>query len=136
MTGVSQLMSSLTGAVSLGRLADRVAKAVGWTPVGRSVVLQGAEGPDSRYFSGLSGTVVSVGDGVMYVEAIRTDRESGNIPIRLRLTPRHKGWTPFSLMLVRIAVVAEFVNDGNGPARVAIAVIGLDRRGGHQTRML
>ena len=74
--------------MSLGRIADRVAKAVGWTPVGRSVVLQGAEGPDSRYFSGLSGTVVSVGDGVMDVEAIRTDRESGGSPVRLRLTPR------------------------------------------------
>lgn len=131
-----KMMSALAGAMSLGRIADRVAKAVGWTPVGRSVVLQGAEGPDSRYFSGLSGTVVSVGDGVMDVEAIRTDRESGGSPVRLRLTPRHRGWTPFSLMLVRIAVVAKIANEGNGPDRVAIAVAGLDRRGGRQARRL
>jgi hypothetical protein len=82
----------------------------------------------------MSGTVASVSDGVMMVEAVRENQESESPPVRLRLTPRHKGWTPFSLMLVRIAVVAEVVNEGYGPAWVAIVVAGLDRRAGHSNR--
>jgi hypothetical protein len=123
-----KIMSVLAGALSPGRFADLLARTVGWSPVGRSIALQGAEGPDSCHFAGMSGTVVSVSDGVMMVEAARENPESRGPPVRLRLTPRHKGWTPFSLMLVRIAVVAEIVNEGSGPERVAIVVAGLNRQ--------
>lgn len=112
--------------LSIGKAADLLARALHWSPVGRTLVLHGAEGPAAKRFAGLMGEVNSVDDrGVILIGQAKCDSEEGAGACSLRLTPRHKGWTAFSLMLVRIAVVAELVGtDGRADsATIAIASI-------------
>jgi len=112
--------------LSIGKAADLLARALRWSPVGRTLILHGAEGPSARKFTGLIGNVDSVDDhGVIAISQAKCETDAHAGSCSLRLTPRHKGWTAFSLMLVRIAVVVELVGlDGHAhSATIAIASI-------------
>ena len=112
--------------LSVGKAADLLARALHWSPVGRTLNLHGAEGPAAKKFAGLMGKVDSVDDrGIIVIRLANCDMEEDAGACSLRLTPRHNGWTAFSLMLVRIAVVAELVGiDGRADAAtIAIASI-------------
>jgi len=127
---MSEAMSIAMNSLSIGKAVDLLARALHWSPVGRTLTLHGAEGPSANEFSGLTGTVDSVDShGVMVIR--HTSRGTGEMTgnLCLRLSPRHKGWTAYSLMLVRIAVVAEMVGiDGRAKsATIAIVSIGKNR---------
>jgi len=118
-------MKSLVDRFSIGRLTAWLADAVGWSPVGKVLELHGAEGPYADLFNGTIGTVLSLEDGVVVLQPYGScPAVKAGIP-RLRLTPRHGGWTPHSLMLSSIAVVVEAPSsDGRvGPVTIAIARI-------------
>jgi len=110
---------------SLGYLADRLARAVGWSPVTRLVAISGVEGPSAGLFEGVTGTVRSVEGCVMTLESDQTAEPVGSKALRLRLTARHEGWTPFSLFLGPIAVVveAEHVEGSPGPVAIGMATV-------------
>lgn len=119
-------MSTAIELLSIGKAVDLLARAFQWSPVGRTVTLHGAEGPSADQFAGLTGKVNSVDEhGVMVIRDARREMEELEGTVCLRLSPRHKGWTAYSLMLVRIAVVAELVGiDGRAQtATIAIASI-------------
>lgn len=117
--------------LSLGYLADRLAHAVGWSPVAKLVVLSGVEGPSAHALEGMIGTVRSVQGGVMTLEPDRAVHPAWNEGPPLRLTARHEGWTPFSLYLVPIAVVVESGPTDAGPGLTAIGTATVLRRRGH-----
>jgi len=124
-------MSSAIELLSIGKAADFLARAIRWSPIGRTVVLHGAEGPSARMFAGLTGKVDSVDEsGAMLVSQAGQETEDQAGTVRLRLTPRHKGWTAFSLMLVQVAVVAELLGSDGRAHSVTIAIASIGPRRG------
>lgn len=115
--------------LSVGYLADRIAHVVGWSPVAKLVLISGVEGPSAGALEGLTGTVRSVEGCAMTVEPDTTLHPAWREGLRLRLTARHEGWTPFSLCVRPIAVVVEAeLSDGRpGPVAVAMATVIRDR---------
>ena len=109
--------------LSLGYVIDRLARAVGWSPVAKRVVISGVEGPSASVFEGVIGTVRSIQGSVMTLEPDRTVHPGGRPGSLLRLTARHQGWTPYSLCLKPIAVVVEAEPSGGGSGPVAIGVV-------------
>jgi len=61
----------------------------------------------------------------MTLESDQTAEPVGSKALRLRLTARHEGWTPFSLFLGPIAVVveAEHVEGSPGPVAIGMATV-------------
>lgn len=117
-------MQSVVTVLSIGNLADRVARVVGWSPVGRKIVLHQAEGPHAGTFEGRCGKVLTVENGVLVVECGEAGGQAGSAKEIVRMTPRHVGWTARSLMICRIAVVAETSGrDGEIKQSIAIAAI-------------
>lgn len=118
--------------LSLGYVADRIANAMGWSPLARSVAIYGAEGPSASLFEGVTGTVRSVERGAIILEPDRTVHSCLGEGSSLVLTARHKGWTPLSLCLRPIAVVVEAVqpNGQRGPVAIAMATV-IRKRGLH-----
>lgn len=114
--------------LSLGYLADRLARAVGWSPMAKLVVLSNVEGPSARLFEGLIGTVRSVQGRTMILEPDRGISPAESEDARLCLTARHEGWTPLSLCLGPIAVVIESQQTDGGPGPVAIGTLKVLRR--------
>jgi len=111
--------------LSLGYVADRIANAIGWSPLAKSVAVYGAEGPSASLFEGVIGTVRSVERGAIILEPDRTVHSSLDEDSRLVLTARHKGWTPLSMCFRPIAVVVEVLHpDGQrGPVAIAMAAV-------------
>lgn len=122
------MAKSFLATLSIGYLADRLARAVGWSPEARTVLISGVEGPAASLFEGMIGTVRSVEDCAMIVEPDRMACPTWAAGSRLRLTARHRGWTPFSLCLRPIAVVVEAVQAGGGPGPVAIGMAAVVRQ--------
>lgn len=92
---------------SAGSIADAFARAAGWSPVGRRITLSGAEGPEAVSLEGRSARVTEILGGDMIAELLPDhERQAGGLS-RVKLRPRHAGWTPFSLMLTGIAVVVQ-----------------------------
>jgi phage gp37-like protein len=128
---MSETMSSAIELLSIGKAADFLARAIRWSPIGRTVVLHGAEGPSANMFAGLAGVVDSVDDsGAILIGQARQEIEDQAGTVKLRLIPRHKGWTAFSLMLVQIAVVAELVGSDGRAHSVTIAIASIGSRRG------
>lgn len=112
----------LASALSLGRIVDAIARAVGWSPVGRGLVLHDAEGPDAGLFEGAAGKVVSIDGTGITLAGDRTSAFSNGEARLIQLTPRHVGWTAFSLMLCDVAVIATArVSGGRNAQAIAIA---------------
>jgi hypothetical protein len=112
--------------LSLGHLADRLAHAIGWSPIAKSVVISHVEGPSAGLFEGLVGTVRSIQGCVMILEPDRAAHQAWSEGSRLRLTARHEGWTPFSLCVGPITVVIEAEQFDGRP--VAIGTVKMLRR--------
>lgn len=128
------MVERLSAMLSIGYLADRLARAVGWSPKARLVLISAVEGPAAEIFEGLTGTVKSVEGTVMIVEpdpSVHAERMAGS---QLRLTARHRGWTPFSLFLRPIAVVVEAVPSDGRPSQVAIGTVAIMRKYGQGMR--
>ena len=119
---------SLIPKLSLGYLASRLAKAIGWSPVERSVRIYGAEGPAANRFEDMVVVVKSVEGNTMIVEPDRTVRSGWREGARLRLTSRHCGWAPTSLWLRPIAVVLETEPSAEEPSQVAISMAAIVRK--------
>lgn len=113
---------SFLSTLSIGSLADRLAHAVGWSPAAKKVLISGVEGPAAAMFEGLTGTVTSVEKTVMVLEPDKTVHSRWEDGSHLRLTARHRGWTPFSLYLRPIAVVVEAVQSDGRPGPVAVGI--------------
>jgi hypothetical protein len=109
--------------LSAGAIADAFARATGWSPVGRRITLTGAEGPEAASLEGRSARVTEVLGGDMIAELLPGHERRAVGLSRVKLTPRHTGWTPFSLMLTGIAVVVqdESAHAGNGHVGIAVA---------------
>jgi hypothetical protein len=123
------MAKSLLATLSIGSLADQLARVAGWSPEGRAVRISGVEGPAAEMFEGLTVTVRSVEETVMMVVTDRTHSSVWADGSQLRLTARHRGWTPYSLCLRPIAVIVEAVqSDGRpGPVAIGMAAILRDR---------
>jgi hypothetical protein len=120
----------LLSKLSLGYLADRLAHAVGWSPVAKLIVISGVEGPSAGLFEGVTGIVRSVEGGAMTLDPGTAAHRAWSEGSRLCLTARHEGWTPFSLCLRPIAVVVEVELPDGRPGPVAIGVATVLRRRG------
>lgn len=114
--------------LSIGHLADRVAHAIGWSPMAKQVVISDVEGPSAGLFEGLVGTVRSIQGHTIILEPDRTVDPAWIEGSRLRLTARHEGWTPFSLWLGPIAVVVEAEQAAGAVGPVAICTVKVLRR--------
>ena len=122
------MAKSFLATLSIGSLADQLARAVGWSPEAKTVRISRVEGPAAEVFEGLIGTVKSVEETVMMVEPDRTVHSPWIDGLKLRLTARHRGWTPYSLCLQPIAVVVEAVHPDGRPGPVAIAMAAILRK--------
>ena len=113
--------------LSAGAITDAIARATSWSPVGRRITLTGAEGPEAASLEGCSVRVTEILGGVMIAELLPGhERRAGRLS-RVKLTPRHTGWTPFSLMLTGIAVVVQDQSPDAESGSVAIAMARLER---------
>lgn len=113
--------------LSAGAIADAFARAAGWSPVGRRITLSGAEGPEAVSLEGRSARVTDILGGDMIAELLPGhERQAGGLR-RVKLTPRHAGWTPFSLMLTGIAVVVQDESAHAGKGHVGLAMAKLAR---------
>lgn len=128
------MFKPLPAMLSVGCLADRLARAVGWSPRAKTVLISAVEGPAAEIFEGLTGTVNSVEETVMIVEPDRTVHPEWADGSQLRLTARHRGWTPFSLCLRPIAVVVEALRPDARPSPVVIGMVSIVHRRGSGTR--
>jgi hypothetical protein len=119
------LAESLLSVRSLGYLADRLARAIGWSPAAKTIRISSVEGPSASLFEGLTGTVTSFDENVMVLEPDRAACAECTDASRLRLTARHRGWTPFSMYFRPIVVVVESVgpNGHAGPVAIGTAAI-------------
>ena len=124
------MAESPLSSLSLGHLADRLARAAGWSPLARTIRISSVEGPSASLFEDTTGTVSSVEENVMILKPYRTDHSPWAEGTLLRLTARHRGWTPFSMYLRPIAVVAEVLQaDGReGPVAIGLAAV-VNKRG-------
>lgn len=114
----------LASVVSLGRIVDAIARAVGWSPAGRELVLHDTEGPDASLFEGAAGKVVSINDEGITLACDRSFGISADGARLIQLTPRHVGWTAFSLMLCDVAVIATFrTAEGRDAQTIAIVTL-------------
>ena len=116
-------MDNLISLLSMGRLADGLARAVGWSPVGRRLEFSGAEGPLAPRLGAGPASVVALAGEDLVVECTGRAAVPAASPMRLRLSPRHRGWTARSLMLARIAVVVQEEPAAGGSGAVAIAIV-------------
>ena len=109
--------------LSAGAIADAFARVSGWSPVGRRITLSGVEGPVAELLEGRSARVTAILGGELIAEFLPGHERRAEGISRVKLTPRHIGWTPFSLMLTGIAVVVqdESPNARSGPVGIAMA---------------
>ena len=118
-------MEALVSTFSLGRLADLLARAVGWSPVGHRLELAAADDVgdvgDATTATLAVQVVAAEGDDLV-VEPEAPGRERG----RWRLSARHRGWTARSLMLVAVAMNVKA--DGRGGAAPPFALAMARRR--------
>jgi hypothetical protein len=113
--------------VSAGAISNALAKAANWSPVGRRIKLVGVEGPEAELLEGRSARVTGVLDSEMLAELLPCHERGAEGLRKLRLTPRHSGWTPFSLVLVDIAVVVQDESLGPEPHHIGVAMAKLAR---------
>lgn len=108
--------------VSLGAVIGCIAELLGWSPVGRVVLLVSVEGPGSAALSGHAFKISEVRAGNLIVVRCADEMHQEASSTCYMLRPRHSGWTAGSLMASSIAVtVHEAGSQETGPA-VAIAV--------------
>lgn len=113
--------------LSLGRVADRVARSIGWSPTGKSIVIYSAEGPSAHLCNGLKATVRSADQTTMILEVDRVIGPACDDCAQVRLLMRHTGWTPFSMLFGPIAVIVQIVRLDGQAESVAIALAAVDR---------
>jgi hypothetical protein len=113
--------------LSVGAIADAIARASGWSPVGHRITLSGAEGPEAALLEGCSARVTGIFSGEMTAELVSGHERRAEGLFRLKLTPRHVGWTPFSLMLTGIAVVVQDTAADEKSGAIGIATARLVR---------
>lgn len=113
--------------LSAGAIADALARAAGWSPVGRRITLSGAEGPGAEMLEGRSALVTAILGSDLIAELVPSHKRRAEGHSRVKLTPRHTGWTPFSLMLTGIAVVVQDESPHAGSGPVGIAMVRLAR---------
>jgi hypothetical protein len=72
---------------------------------------------------GRTARVTAILGGEMIAEILPGHERRAEGLDRVKLTPRHSGWTPFSLMLTGIAVVVQEDSQhaGSGPVGIAMA---------------
>ena len=113
--------------VSVGAVISFIAAVLRWSPVGRVIVLDPAEGPGSDVLGGRVFKVSQLRAGNLIVEACPDGVIQAGGPGRYLLRPRHRGWTAASLMAATIAVtVHEIGLQEPGPV-IAMAVARLAR---------
>lgn len=117
-------LAGLASNWSLGRLADGLARTLGWSPIGRQIEFTSVEGPlESRLCGRTASVIALVGENLV----VECSDETGESPLRLRLKPRHAGWTARSLMLAGIGVVAQVESARSGSEAAAIGFVRIAR---------
>lgn len=108
---------------SAGAIADAFARSVGWSPIGHRITLSGVEGPEAALLEGRSVLVTAILGSELIAELLPSHERRAEGVSRVKLTPRHTGWTPFSLMLTGIAVVVqgESADATSRPVGIAMA---------------
>ena len=108
---------------SAGAIADTFARSVGWSPIGHRITLSGVEGPEAALLEGRSVLVTAILGSELIAELLPSHERRAEGVSRVKLTPRHTGWTPFSLMLTGIAVVVqgESADATSRPVGIAMA---------------
>jgi len=112
---------------SAGAIADALGRASGWSPVGRMITLSGVEGPEAELLEGRSALVTTILGSELIAELLPGHQRRAESYRKVKLTPRHAGWTPFSLMLTGIVVVVQDESPHAGSGPVGIAMVRLAR---------
>lgn len=120
-------MDSVVSWLSAGRIVDRLARILGWSPVGRTLVFDEVEGPLAMTHSGQRCRVLEESDAGLRVETDAPGPAHGMTREYLLLSPRHRGWTARSLMLTRVAFVVRDANPRAGIDRASIALVSVRR---------
>lgn len=120
-------MSSVVSWLSIGRVVDGLARILGWSPIGRTLVFDEVEGPLAGTCSGQTCRVLEESDAGLRVEIDAPGQTHGATSVCLLLSPRHQGWTARSLMLTRVAFVVRQANPQDGVDRTSIAVVSVRR---------
>jgi hypothetical protein len=120
-------MDSVVSWLSAGRIVDRLARILGWSPIGRTLVFDEVEGPLAMSHSGWTCRVLEESDAGLRVETDAPGPTHGTTREYLLLSPRHQGWTARSLMLTRVAFVVRDANPQAGVDRASIAVVSVRR---------
>jgi hypothetical protein len=117
-------MDSVVAWLSAGRIVDRLARILGWSPIGRTLVFDEVEGPLASTHSGQTCRVLEESDAGLRVETDASGPPThGTSGEYLLLSPRHQGWTARSLMLTRVAFVVRDASPQAGVDRASIAVV-------------
>jgi hypothetical protein len=116
-------MASVVSWLSAGRVADSLARVLGWSPVGRILIFDEVEGPLASACSGRTCRVLEQIDSDLRVEIDASGQTHGATSKYLLLSPRHRGWTARSLMLTSVAFVAREANPQAGADMASIAVV-------------
>lgn len=107
---------------SVGAVISFIADLLRWSPVGRAIVLESAEGPGSDAFDGQVFRISEARAGNLIVVPCDDGVLQPASPVQYLLRPRHRGWAAGSLMATSIAVtVHELGPHESGPA-LAMAV--------------
>lgn len=66
------MAESLLAVLSLAYLADRLTRAIGWSPLARTIRISNVDGASASLFAGMTGTVRCLEDNVMVLGPDRT----------------------------------------------------------------
>jgi hypothetical protein len=92
--------------LTFGHLADWLARALGWSPLGAVLRVHGVEGPRASLLEGRRVRVVALEPAALRVEPVDPpDPASTALPPSLRLSARHAGYPLHALRFLHIAVV-------------------------------
>ena len=116
-------MDSVVSWLSAGRIVDWLARILGWSPIGRTLVFDEIEGPLASTHSRKTCRVLEESDAGLRVETDAPGPMQATTGEHFLLSPRHQGWTARSLMLTRVAFVVRDANPQAGVDRASIAVV-------------
>jgi hypothetical protein len=127
MQNVTLMRRLLARGFSGGRLLGGLARGLGWSPVGRTILFRDVEGPLADWLSGRTGLVVGEDGDQLRIEVDGNSSATAPRSAMLMMTPRHSGWTGQSLLFTPVAFVVRDADAAGGDEIASIATVSLSR---------
>ena len=102
-----------------------LARALGWSPAGRTILFRDVEGPLAVWLSGRTGLVVGADGDQLRIEVGANTSDPAPRSRMLVMTPRHSGWTGQSLLFAPVAFVVQDPNAAGGDEIASIATVSI-----------